>query len=57
MADLIPSRIESLGDGAELPEDSRWGRTPKPKVPSKPNPATPPVDVEKDDSHQLDELA
>jgi hypothetical protein len=57
MADLIPSRIESLGDGAELPEDSRRGRTPKPKVPSKPNPATPPVDVEKDDSHQLDELA
>jgi len=57
MADLIPSRIEQLGDGTELPEDSRRGQAPKPKAPSKPVPATPPLDAEKDESHQLDELA
>ncbi len=57
MADLLPSRIEPLGDGGELPADSRRERHPKPKAAEKPVPAPPPIDSENDESHQLDELA
>lgn len=57
MADLLPSRIEPLGEGAELPADSRRDPKPKPKPAEKPTPAPPPLDAEQDESHQLDELA
>ena len=57
MADLLPSRIEPLGDGTEQPADSRRERKPQPKAEVKPGPPTPPVDVDSEESHQLDELA
>ena len=60
MADITPSRIEPLGDSP----DSQSG-TPKrdPRLKSKipvapdPEPDSPPLDDEKDESHHLDELA
>jgi hypothetical protein len=57
MADLIPSRIAPLGEGAELRDDSRREKTGKRKDPVKPAPSPPAVDSEKEESHQLDELA
>ncbi|MGD0963638.1 MAG: hypothetical protein ABSA57_07020 [Candidatus Acidiferrales bacterium] len=59
MADLLPSRIEPLGDSAGNAAESRRERPPQPKVPVKPAAAPPPLDPEpeQDEAHQLDELA
>jgi hypothetical protein len=57
VADLLPSRIESLGDSPESAADSRRDRAPKLKAAVRPTPAPPPLDVENSESHQLDELA
>ena len=57
MADLLPSRIEPMGDAAEHPADPRRERKPEPKAAVKPGPPPPPLDTENDESHQLDELA
>jgi hypothetical protein len=57
VADLLPSRIEPMGDSPENPADSRRDRSPKLKAVVKPAPDPPPLDTENDESHQLDELA
>ena len=57
MADLLPSRLEPMGDGGEQPADTRRERKPQPKAVAKPEPPPPPLDTENDESHQLDELA
>jgi len=59
MADLLPSRIEPLGDSAGHAADSRRERPPKPSAAAKPAAAPPPLDPEPDpeETHQLDELA
>jgi len=59
MADLLPSRIEPLGDSAEHAADSRRERAPKPSAAAKPAVTPPPLDPEPDpeEAHQLDELA
>jgi hypothetical protein len=57
MADLIPSPIAPLGEGAEVRDDARREKPPKRKDPEKPAPVPPAVDSEKEESHQLDELA
>lgn len=61
MADLLPSRIEPLGDSAGQAADSRRERPPQPKSAVKPAAAPPPIDSEidpeQDEAHQLDELA
>jgi hypothetical protein len=57
MADLLPARIEPLGDSAQQGADSRREKPPQPKAASTPAPAPPPLEPEQDDAHQLDELA
>lgn len=57
MADILPARIEPSGDGAELPEDHRRERAPKPKPSAPPVATPPPLDAEEEESHQLDERA
>jgi len=57
MADLLPSRIEPLGDSPEHSADSRRERPAQPKAVVKPVPSPPPLDAEPSDVHQLDELA
>ena len=57
MADLLPSRIEPLGDSAENPADARRERKPEPKAAAKSAPPPPPLDTENEEKHQLDELA
>ena len=59
MADLLPSRIEPLGDSAGHAADSRREPAPKPSAAAKPAVAPPPLDPEPDpeETHQLDELA
>jgi hypothetical protein len=57
MADLLPSRIEPLGDAAELGPDARPGRAAKAKPGDKSLPAPPPVDADEEEKHQLDEQA
>ena len=63
MADLLPSRIEPLGDSAGHAADSRRERPAQPKAAVKPVPAPvpPPLDLElepdQDEAHRLDELA
>jgi hypothetical protein len=56
MADLLPARIEPLGDSAQQGADSRREKPPQPKAASTPAPA-PPLEPEQDEAHQLDELA
>lgn len=58
MGDITPSRIEPLGEAPENQGENshRWPRV-KPKDSEKAIPAPPPVESEKDESHQLDELA
>jgi hypothetical protein len=57
MGDILPSRIEPLGDSGELPADARRNQPPKPKPAAKQDVAVPPIETEEDDSHQLDERA
>jgi len=59
MADLLPSRIEPLGDSAGHAADSRREKPPRPKAAEKPAAAPPALDPEpeQDEAHQLDELA
>lgn len=57
MADLIPSPIAPLGEGAVVRDDGRREKPAKRKDPDKPAPVPPAVDSEKEESHQLDELA
>ena len=57
MADLIPSQIAPLGEGAEFRDDSGREKPAKRPTPAKHAPAPPAVDPEKEESHQLDELA
>ena len=59
MADLLPSRIEPLGDSPGQAADSRRERPPQPKGAERPAATHPPVDAEpeQDEAHQLDELA
>lgn len=57
MDELLPSRIESLGDSAELPGDTHPKKPLKPKIPAKQEPAVPPVETEEDEFHQIDERA
>ena len=58
MGDLTPSRIDPLGEAAENRHDTP-SRKPavKRKASDKPAPAPPPVESEKEEDHQLDELA
>jgi len=57
MADLLPSPIEPLGDSGDAAQDARRERPVKPKEATKPVPAPPPIEAEKEEPHQLDELA
>ena len=57
MDELLPSRIESLGDSAELPADTHPKKLLKPKIAAKQEPAVPPVETEEDEFHQIDERA
>jgi len=58
MADLTPSRIEPLGGSPDNPsENSNRKRGASQKAPEKAAPTPPPIDIEKDESHQLDEQA
>jgi hypothetical protein len=57
VADLIPSQIAPLGDGGEFHDDSGRDKPAKRPTPARPAPAPPAVDSEKEESHQLDELA
>lgn len=58
MADLTPSRIEPLGESHEShSENPNRKLTPKPKASEKAPPTPPPIDVDKDEPHQLDEQA
>lgn len=56
MGDILPSRIEPLGDSPELPADSHRNQTVKQKPP-KQDISVPPIETEEDEHHQLDERA
>jgi hypothetical protein len=57
VADLIPSQIAPLDEGAGLRDDSGREKPAKRSAPARPALVTPAVDAEKEESHQLDELA
>jgi hypothetical protein len=57
MADITPSQIVPLGDGSDARDDLTRDKDNR-KAPAKPAPAPPQVDSdEKEEPHQLDELA
>lgn len=58
MGDLTPSRIDPLGEASENHDDTP-SRRPimKKKATDTPALVPPPVESEKEDDHQLDELA
>jgi len=58
MADITPSRIEPLGEPAENRQENPNRKSgPKPKDEEKPVLVPPVAESDKDESHQLDELA
>jgi hypothetical protein len=58
MGDLTPSRIDPLGEAPENRNDTPSRRPIVKKKPSDtPTLVPPPVETEKEDDHQLDELA
>lgn len=57
MGDILPSRIEPLGDSPELPADAHRKQMVKPKPAVKHDISVPPIETEEDEQHQLDERA
>jgi len=58
MADFTPSRIEPLGGSPDnQSENPNRKQAAKQKVAEKAASTTPPIDIEKDEAHQLDEQA
>lgn len=57
MGDILPSRIEPLGDSPELPVDAHRNQAAKPKPAAKHDISVPPIETEDDEQHQLDERA
>jgi|HubBroStandDraft_1064217.scaffolds.fasta_scaffold00345_8 hypothetical protein len=58
MGDLTPSRIDPLGEAPENRHDTPSRRpVVKKKASDTPAPVPPPVETEKEEDHQLDELA